>query len=83
MNCFRPIRLAMVALVPAVAISLGIANALAETPAATPPAAARHAGPGSRSCRHARKTGGRGGEPGHPRPPHPFRPPIRSARKPR
>ncbi len=38
MNCFRPIRLAMVALVPAVAISLGIANALAETPAATPPA---------------------------------------------
>ena len=39
MNCFRPIRLAMVALVPAAAISLGIANALAESPAATAPAA--------------------------------------------
>jgi effector-binding domain-containing protein len=35
MNCFRSIRLAMVALVPA--ISLGIATASAESPAATPP----------------------------------------------
>src|ERR1700722_20239844 len=39
MNCFRPIRFALVALVPAAAISLGIANELAEPPAATPPAA--------------------------------------------
>ena len=39
MNCFRSIRVALVALVPAAAISLGIANALAESPAATPPAA--------------------------------------------
>jgi effector-binding domain-containing protein len=39
MNCFRSIRLAMVALVPAAAIALGIATASAETPAATPPAA--------------------------------------------
>ena len=60
MNCFRPIRLAMVALVPAVAISLGIANALAESPAATPPAATP--APARRSRRHARKTGGRGGD---------------------
>jgi effector-binding domain-containing protein len=39
MNCFHSIRLALVALVPAAAISLGIANALAESPVATPPAA--------------------------------------------
>src|ERR1700728_1510190 len=39
MNCFRLIRLALVALVPAAAISLGIATALAESPAATSPAA--------------------------------------------
>jgi effector-binding domain-containing protein len=39
MNCFRSVRLAMVALVPAAAISLGIVSALAESPAATPPAA--------------------------------------------
>jgi effector-binding domain-containing protein len=39
MNCFRSIRLALVALVPAAAITLGIATASAETPAATPPAA--------------------------------------------
>jgi effector-binding domain-containing protein len=39
MNCFRSIRLALVALVPAAAISFGIANALAESPAATPPVA--------------------------------------------
>ena len=39
MNCFRSIRLAMVALVPAAAISLGIATASAESPAAAPPAA--------------------------------------------
>ena len=38
MNCFRSIRLAMVAL--AAAISLGIATASAESPAAAPPAAA-------------------------------------------
>jgi effector-binding domain-containing protein len=38
MNGFRPIRLALVALVPAAAISFGIAHALAETPAASPPA---------------------------------------------
>jgi effector-binding domain-containing protein len=38
MNCPRLIRLAMVALVPA-AISLGIGNALAQSPAAAPPAA--------------------------------------------
>ena len=40
MNCFRSIRLAMVALVPAAAISFGIATASAESPAATPPVAA-------------------------------------------
>jgi effector-binding domain-containing protein len=39
MNCFRSFRLAMVALVPAAAISLGIATASAESPAPTPPAA--------------------------------------------
>src|SRR6202522_3759032 len=39
MNCFRLIRLAVVALVPAAAISLGIATASAESPAATAPAA--------------------------------------------
>ena len=39
MNCFRLFRLAMVVLVPAAAISLGIATASAESPAAAPPAA--------------------------------------------
>jgi effector-binding domain-containing protein len=45
MNCFRSIRLAMVVLVPAAAISLGIATASAESPAAAPPAAAPAASP--------------------------------------
>ena len=46
MNGFRSIRLAMVALVPAAAISLGIATASAESPAATPaPAASPSAAP--------------------------------------
>jgi effector-binding domain-containing protein len=40
MNAFRLIRLAMVALVPAAAISLGIVTASAESPAATPAPAA-------------------------------------------
>jgi effector-binding domain-containing protein len=40
MKGFRSIRLAMVALVPAAAISLGVAAALAQSPAAAPPAAA-------------------------------------------
>jgi effector-binding domain-containing protein len=39
MNCFRSIRLAMVALVPAAAVSLSLATAAAESPAATTPAA--------------------------------------------
>jgi effector-binding domain-containing protein len=39
MNCFRSIRLAMVALVPAAAVSLSLATASAESPAATTPAA--------------------------------------------
>jgi effector-binding domain-containing protein len=39
MNGFRSLRLAMVALVPAAAISFGIATASAESPAATAPAA--------------------------------------------
>jgi effector-binding domain-containing protein len=39
MNCFRSVRLALVALVPAAAILLGSAAAWAETPAAAPPAA--------------------------------------------
>ena len=45
MNGFRSIRLAMVSLVPAAAISLGIATASAESPAAAPPAAAPAASP--------------------------------------
>jgi effector-binding domain-containing protein len=46
MNCLRSIRLAMVALVPAAAISSGIGAAFAETPAATPaPAASPSATP--------------------------------------
>jgi effector-binding domain-containing protein len=55
MNCFRSIRLAMVALVPAAAISLGIANALAESPAATAPAAtpAPAASPGAAPAKPA------------------------------
>jgi effector-binding domain-containing protein len=40
MKGFHSIRLAMVALVPAAAISLGVAAALAQSPAAAPPAAA-------------------------------------------
>jgi effector-binding domain-containing protein len=39
MNCFRSIRLAVVALVPAAVMSLSLATALAESPAATTPAA--------------------------------------------
>jgi effector-binding domain-containing protein len=39
MKCPSCFRLAMVALIPAVAISLGIASALAQSPPATPPAA--------------------------------------------
>jgi effector-binding domain-containing protein len=39
MNCLRSFRLAMVALVPAAAISLGLGTALAQTPPAAPPAA--------------------------------------------
>jgi effector-binding domain-containing protein len=55
MNSFRPIRLALVALVPAAAISLGIANALAESPAATAPAAtpAPAASPGAAPAKPA------------------------------
>ncbi len=40
MNSARCLRLAMLALVPAAVISLGLANALAQAPAASPPAAA-------------------------------------------
>jgi effector-binding domain-containing protein len=39
MNCLRSFRLAMVALVPAAAISMGLGTALAQTPPAAPPAA--------------------------------------------
>ena len=39
MNCPRLIRLAMVALIPAAAIALGLTGALAQSPPATPPAA--------------------------------------------
>jgi len=46
MNCIRSIRLAMVALVPAAAISLGLGNALAQSPpAAAPPAVSTPATP--------------------------------------
>jgi effector-binding domain-containing protein len=45
MNCFRSFRLAMVALVPAAAISLGTASALAQSPPAAPPAASAPATP--------------------------------------
>jgi effector-binding domain-containing protein len=44
MNCLRCFRLAMVALVPAAAISIGIASALAQSPA-SPPAASAPATP--------------------------------------
>jgi effector-binding domain-containing protein len=40
MNSVRCLRLAMLALVPAAAISLGLGNALAQAPAASPPAPA-------------------------------------------
>ena len=39
MNCLRTIRLAMIALVPAAAMSLGLDHALAQSPPAAPPAA--------------------------------------------
>jgi effector-binding domain-containing protein len=45
MNCIRSFRLAMVALVPAAAISLGIVSALAQSPPAAPPAASAPATP--------------------------------------
>jgi effector-binding domain-containing protein len=46
MNCFRSFNLALAALIPAAAISLGIAGALAQTPpAAAPPAATTPATP--------------------------------------
>jgi effector-binding domain-containing protein len=45
MNRLRCFRLAMVALVPAAAIALGIASALAQSPPATPPAATTPATP--------------------------------------
>jgi effector-binding domain-containing protein len=45
MNRLRCFRLAMVALVPAAAIALGIATALAQSPPATPPAASTPATP--------------------------------------
>jgi effector-binding domain-containing protein len=38
MNCLRTIRLAMIALVPAAAMSLGLGHALAQSPPAAPPA---------------------------------------------
>lgn len=39
MNCLRTIRLAMIALVPAAAMSLGLGHALAQSPPVAPPAA--------------------------------------------
>jgi effector-binding domain-containing protein len=45
MNCFRFYRLAMVALVPVAAISLGFGSALAQSPATAPPAAGTPATP--------------------------------------
>jgi effector-binding domain-containing protein len=45
MNCLRFFRLAMVALVPAAAISIGIASALAQSPASPPGASAPAAPP--------------------------------------
>lgn len=45
MNCFRSYRLAMVALVPVAAISLGFGSALAQSPATAPPAASTPATP--------------------------------------
>jgi effector-binding domain-containing protein len=39
MNCLRTIRLAMIALVPAAAMSLGLGHSLAQSPPAAPPAA--------------------------------------------
>jgi effector-binding domain-containing protein len=45
MNCLRSFRLAVVALVPAAAISLGLGAALAQAPTAAPPAASAPATP--------------------------------------
>jgi effector-binding domain-containing protein len=45
MNCPCSFRLAMIALVPVAAISLGLGTALAQSPAATPPAASTPATP--------------------------------------
>lgn len=45
MNCPCSFRLAMIALIPAAAISLGIGSALAQTPPAPPPAASTSATP--------------------------------------
>jgi len=45
MNLFSSFRLAMIALVPAAAISLGVGNALAQSPPAAPPAASTPATP--------------------------------------
>ena len=70
MNCPRPFRLAMVALVPVAAISLGFAAALAQpAPTPAPPAAstpATPARPGPVSQPSDRSTGSRGGEPPAP-----------------
>jgi effector-binding domain-containing protein len=45
MNCLRSYRLAMVALIPVAAMSLGLGHALAQSPAATPPAVTTPATP--------------------------------------
>jgi effector-binding domain-containing protein len=45
MNCLRSFRLAMIALVPAAAISLGLGNALAQSPTPAAPAASAPATP--------------------------------------
>ena len=45
MNCFRSFRLAMIALVPVTAISLGLGAALAQSPPPAPPAASTPATP--------------------------------------
>jgi effector-binding domain-containing protein len=45
MNCLRSYRLAMVALIPVAAMSLGLGHALAQSPAATPPAVTTPAAP--------------------------------------
>ena len=61
MNCLRSFRLAMVALVPAAAISLGLGHALAQSPPAAPPAASTPSTPAP-AIRHARP--GAAGNPG-------------------